>query len=308
MLKAVCGRHLDAHVKIRSPGRWTPNPSDSFAFSLTPFFRRRKFSFSAQSVEEIEINSRENAQPLSAFFTGEVGLSKKTGETAVKLEGDCAKLKGNSSVKIGPRQSLSALFSKGKKEKEKEKEKEVKFVDPVVHSLVSPDMQLFARHLYLRGYLKGANFIGKQGFDSTIFQDNYAIGFLKYAAVNFGEDHAEIAKWLSASELKKIALFGCPTLYRKNVNAAKYLRLFFNIEEHEVCQKCTLRNTCKHADKKPRGDSSKFNLATVNRILTAYALGPIPQELVVSKEIRESISRLLKEIINLSQKDHEGAR
>jgi len=43
-----------------------------------------------------------------------------------------------------------------------------------------------------------------------------------------------IHRWLSASDLKKVALFGCPSLTKKNVFAAKRLRKFFEIQENTV--------------------------------------------------------------------------
>jgi hypothetical protein len=45
-----------------------------------------------------------------------------------------------------------------------------------------------------------------------------------------------IHRWLSGSDLKKIALFGCPSLEKKNVFAAKRLRKFFEIQENTVSQ------------------------------------------------------------------------
>ena len=41
-------------------------------------------------------------------------------------------------------------------------------------------------------------------------------------------------RWLSGSELKKVALFGCPSIERKSVFAAKRLRAFFRIQEDVV--------------------------------------------------------------------------
>lgn len=41
-------------------------------------------------------------------------------------------------------------------------------------------------------------------------------------------------RWLSGSDLKKVALFGCPSVERKIVFAAKSLRSFFSIHEDTV--------------------------------------------------------------------------
>jgi hypothetical protein len=41
-------------------------------------------------------------------------------------------------------------------------------------------------------------------------------------------------RWLSGGELKQVALFGCPSVERRTVMAAKCLRSFFRIEENTV--------------------------------------------------------------------------
>lgn len=41
-------------------------------------------------------------------------------------------------------------------------------------------------------------------------------------------------RWLSGSDLKKVALFGCPSLTKKTVFSAKTLRVFFKIQENTV--------------------------------------------------------------------------
>lgn len=45
---------------------------------------------------------------------------------------------------------------------------------------------------------------------------------------------SRFARWLSAPDLKELALFGCPCLESKTVFAAKALRKFFEIPEQEV--------------------------------------------------------------------------
>uniref|UniRef100_A0ACD5VX69 Uncharacterized protein n=1 Tax=Avena sativa TaxID=4498 RepID=A0ACD5VX69_AVESA len=57
---------------------------------------------------------------------------------------------------------------------------------------------------------------------------------VKAAAERFGNDHQVVAKWLSGSDLKKVALFGCPSVERRTVFAAKRSRAFFNIPEDKV--------------------------------------------------------------------------
>lgn len=41
-------------------------------------------------------------------------------------------------------------------------------------------------------------------------------------------------RWLSGSDLKKVALFGCPSIAKKTVFSAKRLRTYFRIQEDNV--------------------------------------------------------------------------
>ncbi|KAH8518845.1 hypothetical protein H0E87_000632 [Populus deltoides] len=107
---------------------------------------------------------------------------------------------------------------------------------PKVFKVLSPDMEMFITHLYKEGYFNNANFLQDGSLDFSFFNDSYGRDFIKYAAEKFGKDHQEIAKWLSGSDLKKVSLFGCPTLMRKSVFSAKRLRNFFEIQEATVSQ------------------------------------------------------------------------
>lgn len=66
--------------------------------------------------------------------------------------------------------------------------------DPRVYKKLSPDMELFVYHLYKDGYFKDSNFLRKNKFDLTCFENSYAREFIKHAAVTFGNDNQEIAK------------------------------------------------------------------------------------------------------------------
>jgi hypothetical protein len=146
---------------------------------------------------------------------------------------------------------------------------------------------------------------------------------------------------LSGSDLKKIALFGCPSLEKKNVFAAKKLRKFFEIQENtvsqfpitfhlissafffhliiqgedynvplvfkfsahpQVCSKCVLKQSCKFVNQSVwKGDTKNLNLAVVMRVLILYALEWVPVELAVPIDIKASVNKLLKEVLKLSQ-------
>ncbi|KAL0289555.1 UNVERIFIED_CONTAM: hypothetical protein Scaly_2699100 [Sesamum calycinum] len=317
----------------------------------------RRFSLAAQFAKESEEEkSQKCVRPLSVIFKEAVGLSARTENRTVededgsenaelkqklrKLEeemrrlnkksceiGETSKLhteNGDLVERSGAKRSLWKLFSH-KEEEEVKLAKPIDYgtEDPMVHKELSSDMKMFTQHLYMEGYLKDASFLPKNKFDVTHFEPSYAREFLKYAAVKFGRDHQEIAKWLSASDLKRIALLdvhrlGGGALLRPNIcadslklrNMRQVLRMsklfpapFFqlvNLQEI-VCKKCVLKDSCKRANKASRHKSNKLLLTEVSRVLIMYAMESVPQQLVVPEEIRNSVSRLLKEMINLSE-------
>lgn len=200
-------------------------------------------------------------------------------------------------------QSESKLISKSKTESVSAPVERIAYgvEDPTVHKELSSDMKMLAELLYEQGYFKDANFIPKDKFDASFFEVSYARDFLKFAALNFGRDHPEIAGWLSAGDLKKVALFGCPSLGQKTIFAAKHMRKFFKIDEQKVCQTCTLKKLCSHPNKSSKKPATKLHLASVIKILLMYAMESVPEKLVVPEEVQNSVSRLLKEVICLSE-------
>lgn len=172
---------------------------------------------------------------------------------------------------------------------------------------LQPEMELFLKVLYKEGYFNKANFLPGSRFDSGCFDNSYGREYIKFSIEKFGKDHQEIGKWLSGSEVKKVALFGCPSLDRKTVFSAKRLRKFFEIQEDTVCNKCTLRESCKFVNQSVwKGDTNNLNLADVLRIITLYASGLVPKELEVPDEIMVSVSKLLKDVIRLSETTTQG--
>ncbi|XP_058210903.1 uncharacterized protein LOC131323230 isoform X1 [Rhododendron vialii] len=174
--------------------------------------------------------------------------------------------------------------------------------DPRVYKELSREMVEFVTHLFEKGYFRDANFLPRNKFDVTCFENSYGRDFVKYAAEKFGKDNREIAKWLSASDMKRVAAFGCPSLGRKNIFSAKRLRYFFGIQEDTVCSKCILKPSCKFVNQSVwRGDNKNLDLVVVMRVITLYALESVPPQLVVPDEIKDSVNRLLKEVVNLSE-------
>lgn len=151
------------------------------------------------------------------------------------------------------------------------------------------------------GYLKDANFAkGEQLEAHQIPHTLYSRHFLKTAAEKFGREHQEIAKWLSGSELKKIALFGCPSTERKSIFAAKRLRAFFRIQEDVVCRGCKLRSSCRFPNKRV-STIDKVVLEDVMRLITVYTLDAVPFQVVIPDELKCSIGALVKEAVSLSK-------
>ncbi|CAA6673010.1 unnamed protein product [Spirodela intermedia] len=160
------------------------------------------------------------------------------------------------------------------------------------------EMFLLVRRLNEEGYLKSVSF--SQGLDpQRVPVNGFVRGVLMTAAQRFGEDHQEIAKWLSGSSLKKVALSGCPCTERKTVFAAKRLRSFFCIQEDVICRGCPMKNSCKFANHSVSREH-KLTLADAMRVLTAYACGYGAPQALKSQELCLAVGRSLKEVISLA--------
>lgn len=66
--------------------------------------------------------------------------------------------------------------------------------DLMVGKGLSPDMVMLVTHLYEEGYFKDANFLRKNRFDITCFEDSYARHYIKHAAEEFAKDNQGVAK------------------------------------------------------------------------------------------------------------------
>ncbi|GMN65907.1 hypothetical protein TIFTF001_034977 [Ficus carica] len=193
----------------------------------------------------------------------------------------------------------------------------------MVFKELSGDVKLFVSHLYKEGYMEDANFLTKNGndLDFSCFDNSFGRGFIKFAAERFGKDNQEIAnsiisrladradilhfnggRWLSGSDLKNVAIFGCPSLERKSVFAAKRLRKFFQVQEDTVCSKCVLKQSCKFVNQNVwKTDTKKLILKDVLNVSTLYATEFVPPQLVVPDEMKASIGRLLNDVVKLSR-------
>ncbi|XP_068337691.1 uncharacterized protein [Pyrus communis] len=115
--------------------------------------------------------------------------------------------------------SLYAVFTNkkpadggGRKRKEVTRERSNELKD------LSQDMEVVASHLFKEGYFKDANFLFVNGdrLDFSCFNNSYGCSFIRFTVESFARDNQAIAKWLSGSDLKKVALLGCPSPARKS--------------------------------------------------------------------------------------------
>lgn len=187
--------------------------------------------------------------------------------------------------------------------KRKVVEKKQKMREPFVVKELSIEMAMFLYHLYQNGYFKDAKFDHVHArFNIGWFETPYALGYVKFAAKKFANDNVEIAKWLSGSALKQVAVFGCPSVSRNDVFPAKRLRKFFEVPENTVCSKCMLRESCKFVNQDVwKCDTNKLDLEITMKVTISYALHLVHPQLVVSDEVNKSVNHLLNEFVKLSQ-------
>lgn len=173
---------------------------------------------------------------------------------------------------------------------------------PVVLKKLSTEMLTFIEELYKGGYFYDANFLPGNTFDASYFEDYYSREYVKFAADRFAKDHQDIAKWLSGSQVKTVALYGCPNNTKKTVFAAKRLRAFFRVEEDTVCSKCVFRESCKFVNQNVwNGDTRNLNLEDTMKVIILYGLETVHPELPLPDNFKTTVNLLLSDIINLSK-------
>lgn len=156
-----------------------------------------------------------------------------------------------------------------------------------------PEWVQFVEHLNERGYLSKAVNFEDGPVDLQGLTTGKIYGFIKLAALNYVEDHAEILKSLSRSHLRKVALFRCPSHEKRVIIAVKRLRTFISSREDIDCPPSDLENTCN-------GLSVKLRLDDVVRLLCTYGLIAEKSELLIPDDVKQSIVNLLVEIIDFS--------
>ncbi|KAJ1418392.1 Zinc finger, RanBP2-type [Sesbania bispinosa] len=132
---------------------------------------------------------------------------------------------------------------------------------------------------------------------------------IRTACLNFGRDHFDLLRFLSRKDIAAIVAFGCPSLDRKVINSGKRLRAHVGIDEGNVCSSCNLRGDCERAFVKAREDEGGRTV-DVMRIILTYGLDPIigsvENKPCLNKRVKESVRRLMKEIVEHSTKEENS--
>ncbi|XVE53100.1 hypothetical protein DITRI_Ditri02bG0177400 [Diplodiscus trichospermus] len=258
-----------------------------------------------EAVGLTEISSGTESQNKVAGENNDVmrGLRELGREVRKLKEKPRGKKKEEEGVERGkPKKIKSLIELPGGEKKEKMAKVRRERGDVRVLKDISQLAEIFVKHLHAKGYFNKANFLEDNKLDFGYFYNSYGRNFIKFAVDNFGKDHQDIAKWLSGNHLKKVVLFGCPSLDKNNVYAAKRLRKFFKIQENTVCSQCMLKDSCKYANKSVWGiGTNSLLLVDVMKVTTSYALEQVPPKLIVPDEVKDSVNQLLKAVIKLSQ-------
>ncbi|KAF7827572.1 zinc finger protein VAR3, chloroplastic [Senna tora] len=129
---------------------------------------------------------------------------------------------------------------------------------------------------------------------------------IRTACLNFGRDRFDLLKFSSRKDIQVIVGLGCPSIDRKVVNAGKRLRAHVGIDEGNVCSTCNLRGECERAFVKAREDEGGRTVDLMRIILT-YGLDPVigsvENKPCLNKIIKESVRRLLKQLVERSIND-----
>ncbi|KAK8940324.1 hypothetical protein KSP40_PGU006569 [Platanthera guangdongensis] len=261
--------------------------SRTIPFPLAPFPRRSFYCrffvdpspfFSVRSLSSIPVGDSKPAKPksLSSIFSNPSAADSR--EKVAQRPSHYNAKKEKREVKKLPQTNRSSMFC-DMKEKEFPKE-----VSAEAESL----LRILCEELGLKLEL---------GQIPVNYPSRH---LLKSAAEKLGLRHQEIAKWLSGSDLKKVALFGCPSIERKTVFASKRLRSFFSIQEDVVCRGCKIKASCNFVNQRVN-KVDRVILADVMRLLTVLSLDAVPQQVLVPTDVKLSVDKLLKEAVNLSQ-------
>ncbi|KAK4255930.1 hypothetical protein QN277_008857 [Acacia crassicarpa] len=305
--------------KLKKPGKWKVKFIEEEEEVVTEELQGKPDQGEAVTLSEKTEREKNEVRCIEEKKKKPKKKSKKPGKWKVKFieeeeEEEEVVVEGEQTKKPEPKR-LYDLFGQGKKSNEAnprrlspgiapvEKHKEVKQREPVGLKKLSLDMETFLSYLYKEGYFRDANFVKGKNFDLSWFDDiKYARYYTLSVVQKFGKDKQEISKWLSGSDLKQVAMFGCPSDSKSQVFPSKRLRYYFKIPENTVCSTCVLRDSCKFVNQSVwRTDNNNLDLAVAMKVVCSYALSIVHPQLVVPDKVNSSVNRLLKEVLKLSQ-------
>ncbi|KAK2969563.1 hypothetical protein RJ640_000078 [Escallonia rubra] len=129
---------------------------------------------------------------------------------------------------------------------------------------------------------------------------------IRTACLNFARDRFDLMRCFSRKDIEVVAGSGCPSVDRKVVNSGKRLRAHVGIEERHVCSSCILRGNCERAYMKACKDGAGRTV-DVMRFLLPYGLDYITNSVEnkpgLNKTVKESVRRLMKEMVGFSMQD-----
>ncbi|GLT96707.1 hypothetical protein SLE2022_143120 [Rubroshorea leprosula] len=159
----------------------------------------------------------------------------------------------------------------------------------------------------MEGLLKRGYFADENPFENNNLGVKEA-NVIRTACLNFARDQYSLVRNFSRKDIQVIAGCGCPSIDRKVVNSGKRLRAHVGIDEGNVCSSCNLRGNCERAFVRAREEEGGRTV-DVMRILLTYGLDPITGSVenkpCQNKIVKESVRRLLKEMVNFCAEEAE---
>ncbi|PKA52367.1 Zinc finger protein VAR3, chloroplastic [Apostasia shenzhenica] len=186
---------------------------------------------------------------------------------------------------------------RGKPEEDGERERSIEISHPW------PEWVELMDHLLKRGLLDRAAF---QSFSSSCSSSKDS-NQIRTACLNLARERSELIRYLPRKDIRTIVVCGCPSIDRKVVSSGKRLRAFVGVDEGEVCSACKLRGSCERAYVKAQKDE-RGRTSDVMRIILTYGLdvitSPAENKLCLNKSVKESVRKLLKDILDLVVEDN----
>lgn len=215
--------------------------------------------------------------------------------------------KSAAETQVFENQESAAKSEKKKKTKKQQLLKKKSSGDSGISCLEHPwpEWVQFLEHLNDCGYLSKALEFEEGPIDLRDCSMERLVPRMRFAVQIFAKDHAEISKLLSGSDMRKVALFGCPSVEKKDVFAAKRLRSFFSIEQGIACRPCNMKDTCSV----PFAKVSKVKILRVEdvaRLLCTFSLNAEKNELSIPDDVKQSVINLLKELVHFSTSSLNG--